>query len=120
MWESLITGADLVIAEVVTSLEHHGSSLLPTISPSRYSTRYLGLARKGRNISGGQLLHRICQTSYSYSAANDPRVHVGLGVASEVQEVVVQWPTGERERFGPLAVGRDHELVQGSGQRAPE
>lgn len=53
--------------------------------------------------------------AYSYLASNDPRVHVGLGGASEVRRVVVTWPGGDRESFGPLAAGKQHLLRAGEG-----
>lgn len=52
----------------------------------------------------------------SYLASNDPRLHFGLGSQAKVPLVTVTWPSGARERFGPLAIGQLHELRQGQGR----
>ncbi|MCH7994286.1 MAG: ASPIC/UnbV domain-containing protein, partial [Planctomycetes bacterium] len=54
--------------------------------------------------------------SYGYCSSNDPRVHLGLGAAKRVDEVVVRWAGGAKERFGRLDVDRTHELRQGRGE----
>jgi enediyne biosynthesis protein E4 len=36
-------------------------------------------------------------TSGSYLSANDPRIIAGLGTASEVKKVEVQWPSGQKQ-----------------------
>jgi hypothetical protein len=36
-------------------------------------------------------------TSGSYLSSNDPRVIVGLGAATAVQSVKVQWPSGQTQ-----------------------
>ena len=54
----------------------------------------------------------------SYCASNDPRLHFGLGAQAEVERVTVRWPSGESERFGPMATNRLHELRQGQGRPA--
>lgn len=43
---------------------------------------------------------RTVRSAASYCAANDPRVHVGLGSATEVRDVRVTWSDGSEERFG--------------------
>ncbi|MCH8147033.1 MAG: CRTAC1 family protein [Planctomycetes bacterium] len=64
----------------------------------------------------GSVRRAILYPSYGYCSSNDPRVHVGLGAATNVNEVIVQWPDGTKERFGPLAADRTHELRQGRGE----
>jgi hypothetical protein len=66
--------------------------------------------------AAGRSQFRRCDPCYSFCAANDPRVHFGLGSAGEVDEVRVVWPTGETETFGPFAAGAYHELRQGQGR----
>ena len=55
------------------------------------------------------------RTGYSYLAANDPRVHVGLGDLTKVESITVRWADGTREQFGPFAADRIVELRRGSG-----
>lgn len=66
---------------------------------------------------GGKQVRRDVRTGYSYLAASDPRVHVGLGSAASVDAVSVRWPDGTRERFGPFQASRIVELRQGQGER---
>jgi hypothetical protein len=76
----------------------------------------VALGAELRVRTGERDRYRIAQTSYSYCATNDPRVHVGLGDASQADEVEVRWPDGLVERFGPLPAGRYHTLRRGAGR----
>jgi hypothetical protein len=48
---------------------------------------------------GAATLWRQVRIDGSFASANDPRVLVGLGEATEVSGVVVEWPDGRKERF---------------------
>ena len=50
------------------------------------------------------------QRAYSYASSNDPRVHFGLGNATSVEEVLVRWPGGQTQTFGPFNCDAIHEL----------
>lgn len=76
----------------------------------------VALGAELRVRAGERDRYRIAHTSYSYCATNDPRVHVGLGDASQADEVEVRWPDGLVERFGPLPAGRYHILRRGAGR----
>jgi len=52
-----------------------------------------------------------------YVSAVPPALHLGLGQRAGVT-VEVQWRSGARERFGPLAAGRRHVLAEGEGPKA--
>ena len=56
------------------------------------------------------------QVAYSYCASNDPRIHFGLGSATSADTVMVYWPNGTQERFGPFTADRYHEIQQGTGE----
>jgi hypothetical protein len=81
------------------------------------------LDRRGRDALGaivtadvgGTQMRRDVRAGYSYLAASDPRVHLGLGAATSVPAVTVRWPEGTRERFGPFEADRVVELRQGQG-----
>ena len=53
---------------------------------------------------------RRVATDGSYASAHDPRVLFGLGADVSKQHVVVRWPDGREQRFGPLAPNRYHIL----------
>jgi hypothetical protein len=61
---------------------------------------------------------REVRSAYSYCAANDPRVHFGLGDATGVREVFVEWPDGQRELFGDFNGDRIVTLKRGAGNRS--
>jgi tetratricopeptide (TPR) repeat protein len=50
----------------------------------------------------------------SYQSASDPRLHVGLGNASIVDEVEVHWPSGKIERWKNLRADTGYLLREGS------
>ena len=52
----------------------------------------------------------------SYLAANDPRVHFGLGKATEIDSIRVHWLAGECEVWKQSEVDRIVNLREGSGQ----
>ena len=65
--------------------------------------------------TGGQRQWRPVQRAYSYCSSNDPRVHFGLGAATQVDEVMVRWPSGAEETFGSYATNQVIELRRGKG-----
>lgn len=80
-------------------------------APRRYA-----LNAAVRIEAAGKTQWRHVQRAYSYCAANDPRVHFGLANAEQVDTVLVRWPDGSRERFGPFHAGAIHDLQKGAGQ----
>ncbi|MEE2907930.1 MAG: CRTAC1 family protein [Planctomycetota bacterium] len=60
--------------------------------------------------TGDRTLTRQVRTDGSYCAANDPRIHVGLGSAQTVDDVSVTWPDGTQQSFGPQPVNTILEL----------
>ncbi len=79
--------------------------------------------RDGRPDVGAELRFRIGERHFrrdvnphfSYLASNDPRVHVGLGPATEVATIEVRWVDGTRETFGPCSADQIVRLQQGTG-----
>ncbi|MEZ5292607.1 MAG: CRTAC1 family protein [Vicinamibacterales bacterium] len=65
--------------------------------------------------AGDRHWRRDVRTAYSYLAANDPRVHVGVGDATGIDRVDVRWPGGAVERFGPFGVDAVVTLTEGAG-----
>lgn len=65
---------------------------------------------------GAPILWRRSSTDGSYASANDPRVLVGLGDASEVTEIRVHWPDGKVESFPAPPLRTYTTLVQGKGR----
>jgi hypothetical protein len=59
-----------------------------------------------RTVSGG----------VSYLSSSDPRAHFGLGPVERVDEIVVRWADGSRERFDGGAPDREVVVVRGRGE----
>lgn len=98
--------------------------VLRNVVPDRgHWARFRVLDGNGRDALGAELrievegrsLRRDVKSAYSYCAANDPRVHVGLGDVANIRRVRVRWPGGREESFGPFEVDRDHILRAGEG-----
>ena len=71
----------------------------------------VGVARKGQAPRW-----RRAHTDGSYLSASDARVHFGLGKARDIAAVLVQWPSGVRERFTKIEADKQVTLRQGTGQ----
>jgi hypothetical protein len=69
-----------------------------------------------RVTSGDVTRSAFVMPSYSYCASSDPRMHFGLGGATEVKSVGVRWPGGKTETFGPFPAGKLHEIREGKGR----
>ena len=112
-------GIDIVVAN-----RDAAPHLLRNIAPNRGHWLVMRvLERTGRDAvgavlsiaAGAKTLRRDVRTGYSYLAANDPRVHVGLGDLRKVDGVTVRWLDGTREKFGPFEADRIVEIRRGSG-----
>ncbi len=67
-------------------------------------------------LSAGRVSkRRNVKSAYSYQAANDPRIHVGLGDIDQVLDVQVRWADGELELFGDFDADQVITLRRGSG-----
>jgi len=69
-------------------------------------------------LEDGTVRVRDSRTAYSYLAANDPRVHLGLGRAERVRGVTVRWPGGTAESFGAFPANGVAVLREGEGTGA--
>ncbi len=65
--------------------------------------------------AGGARQRQDVVSGASYGCSSDPRVHFGLGAATEIEVVEVRWPSGRRQRFKPGGVDRLHRLREGEG-----
>ena len=53
----------------------------------------------------------------SYLTTGDPRVHFGLGDATQVDRITVQWPRGSKESWGATEVDQVITLTKGTGEQ---
>ena len=66
------------------------------------------------SVAGARKTREV-RTAYSYLAANDPRIHVGLGREEKVSNVEVRWPDGVSEIFGAFAANQIVTLQRRKG-----
>jgi hypothetical protein len=76
------------------------------------------LGAEVRVRAGGREWRALALAASSYASSSDPRVHFGLGAATEVDSIEVRWPSGRVERFDGGGVDRTIQLLEGTG-RAP-
>ena len=57
-------------------------------------------------LPGGRRVVREARAGGSFLSSEDPRVHVGLGAARRVPELVVRWPGGGEMRLEDVAANR--------------
>jgi enediyne biosynthesis protein E4 len=63
----------------------------------------------------GTSIRRWVRGDGSYLAANDPRVHFGLGKSPELDRIQVRWPAGGCDAWNQVAVDRSVTLREGTG-----
>lgn len=71
----------------------------------------VAVLRKGQSP-----LWRRAHTDGSYLSASDSRVHFGLGSTTEIEAVVVQWPSGEGEIWNKVQADQQINLHQHTGK----
>ena len=55
----------------------------------------------------------------SYLAANDGRVHFGLGKSADIDRVQIRWPAGHCEAWSAVPLDKITTLREGTGQECP-
>lgn len=66
-------------------------------------------ARLEIQVGTAHILRQV-QRTYSFCAQNDPRVHLGTGLATAIERVTVTWLDGTQSEFGPLPVDQISKL----------
>lgn len=72
----------------------------------------------GTRVTGvvnGARVSRMVRTGSSYLSQSELILSVGVGAASALDQVVVEWPGRPAERLGRLAAGALYEVVEGRG-----
>ncbi|MFN0112379.1 MAG: CRTAC1 family protein, partial [Blastocatellia bacterium] len=75
-----------------------------------------GIGARVAVIRKAGMLWRRVHTDGSYLAANDPRVHFGLGKEAAIEGVGVIWPGGSREFWANVKIDSLNTLKQGTGK----
>ena len=69
---------------------------------------------KLRLRSGEHRQTRVVTTGSGYLSGSSRRLHFGLGDAKRIDELVIEWPSGERTVLADLAVDRLYTIREGS------
>ncbi|MCU0867391.1 MAG: VCBS repeat-containing protein [Planctomycetes bacterium] len=72
-------------------------------------------ARVAAKLADGKVLVRENWLSRGYLSGQAPELHFGLGAASAVAELHVQWPSGHEQRFQALAAGQRYTITEPPG-----
>ncbi len=65
-----------------------------------------GIGSRLRVKAGGREQMREVRLSSGYYSSHDPRIHIGLGRAPEVERLSVMWPSGKEQIFEHLPVNQ--------------
>jgi len=63
--------------------------------------------------TGSRWQTRVVNAGSGYLSGNSLRQHFGLGKASSVDELVIDWPSGRKTVLGKLDVDRRHHIREG-------
>jgi hypothetical protein len=70
-------------------------------------------------FAGGKKWTQEVRSGSSYLSSSDLRLHFGLGAASRIDRVEVDWPSGLKESFSAPSVDRIITLTEGKGTALP-
>jgi hypothetical protein len=90
---------------------------------------WLGIALQGSSCNrdaigtkitwkaGGKTMHRLKNNGGSYLSSHDPREVLGVGTASKIDELEIQWaaPSKQVDKFTNLPVNRYLRIIEGKG-----
>ena len=68
-----------------------------------------------RLTAGGLTQIREIDGGNGYASQSMRRAHFGIGRAEKIDAVEVLWPSGKKEKIGPVAINALHHLVEGRG-----
>ena len=58
---------------------------------------------------------RVVTSGSGYLSSSSRRQHFGLGAAVKIDEVVIEWPSGERTVLKDLDANRPYQITEGAG-----
>ena len=55
---------------------------------------------------------RVVTSGSGYLSASSRRLHFGLGDATRIDEVAIEWPSGQRSQLRDLSADRPYEIIE--------
>jgi hypothetical protein len=65
--------------------------------------------------AGGLTQTAEVRANSSFESASDPRLHFGLGPATQADSILIRWPSGAVDRLGPQAADQEIVVEEGKG-----
>jgi hypothetical protein len=65
--------------------------------------------------AGGVTQTAEVRANSSFESASDPRLHFGLGSATQIDSILIQWPSGAVDRVGILPSDQEVTIQEGKG-----
>ena len=75
----------------------------------------LAIGARVKIVAGGVTQTDEIHSGGSYLSQNDLRVHFGLGPATKVDSVEIDWPSGAIEALKDLATDKFYSVLEGKG-----
>ena len=77
-----------------------------------------GFGARVRVKAGGLTQIAEVRGNSSLESASNPRLHFGLGSATNADSIAVHWPSGKMDTVGPESVDQELVLQEGHGLRS--
>jgi len=65
---------------------------------------------------GDRTLVRQLTAGDGFQCSNERTVHFGVGNATQIDQLVIKWPSGTAQTFDKVPLDRDVLLVEGAAQ----
>jgi hypothetical protein len=101
LYRNDLTGADTNWLKIILNTQ-----LSPDMAPNGFGSRVVVEA-------GGETYYRYLNGCSHYLTASEPVIHFGLGAATQVTEVRIEWPNGEVTILGPVNVNQTLMILSG-------
>jgi hypothetical protein len=75
----------------------------------------LGIGARLKLTAGGMTQTAAVHSGGSYLSQNDLRVHFGLGSATKIDTLVINWPSGHADTIHDLAADKFYSVLEGAG-----
>jgi hypothetical protein len=64
---------------------------------------------------GGKRRYAVCRLGSSYASSSDKRLFFGLGQDSKIDQMLIQWPSGQRDTYSNVRVDAFLVATEGKG-----
>ncbi len=71
-----------------------------------------GVGAVVRAIADGMTQTRRLTLARGYMSCNEPMVHLGLGDAKQIDELIIDWPSGKRQTLKGMPAGRLYTITE--------